>query len=137
MNFINIPHNQNKYFHIYLNNSKEEIQKMKNTKNLRIKKIKVIIDYEIKSLSYLFKGITYIKKINFIKFKRNDIKSLFKIFYCCDSLEEIDLTNFNTDNVKDMSFMFYKCSSLKQLNLSNFNTINVTNMSLCFINAYH
>ena len=49
MNFINIPHNQNKYFHIYLNNSKEEIQKMKNTKNLRIKKIKVIIDYEIKS----------------------------------------------------------------------------------------
>ena len=69
-------------------------------------KIKIIIDEDIKSLHKLFNECKCIKKINFIKFNKN--------------------------NIHDMSFMFFECRSLKELNLNNFNTINVTDMSWMF-----
>ena len=70
-------------------------------------KIKIIIDYQVKSFKELFSGCYYIESINFKKFYRN--------------------------NITDMSYMFAGCSSLKELNLNNFNTNNVTNMSDMFI----
>ena len=87
--FIN--HN-NKGLHIYFNDNKEEIKRNKLIKDDKVTKIKIIINHKIKSLSRLFSHCNCIKKINFIKFKRDDIK--------------------------DMSHMFHKCSSLKELNLS-------------------
>ena len=116
----------NKNIKIYFNDNKEEIKKKKITKDDKVEKIKVILNHKIKSLSNLFYYCKCIKKINFIKFKRNDIKDMSYMFCCCSSLEELNLSNFNTNNVTDMSHMFSGCSSLKELNLSNFNTNNVT-----------
>ena len=120
------------YFHIYFDGNKEEIKRPYITLYEKVKKVKIIIDYEIKSFENLFYGCEKITKINFIKFSRKDITNMKSMFKECLFLEKLNLSNFNTDNVIDMSYMFYKCSSLKELNLSNFNTNNVVNMSYMF-----
>ena len=120
------------YFHIYFDGNKEEIKRPYITLYEKVKKVKIIIDYEIKSFENLFYGCEKITKINFIKFSRKDITNMKSMFEECLFLEKLNLSNFNTDNVIDMSYMFYKCSSLKELNLSNFNTNNVVNMSYMF-----
>ena len=97
-----------KYFHVYFNdNKKEEIENTSLNKDDNVSKISIIIDYQIKSFSELFKYCFGIESIEFKKFYRN--------------------------NVTDMSGMFSGCSSLKELNLNNFNTNNVTNMSDLFL----
>ena len=128
--FINTDLNKNSknYFHSYFNGSKEEIKRNEIIKDDKVDKIKVVIDYEIKSFYKLFNEINTIKKINFIRFDRKDIKNMSSMFYNCSSLEEINFNKFNTDKVIDMSFMFFRCSSLKKLDLIKFNTINATNM---------
>ena len=52
-NFFNIP-NRNKSYHIYFNDNKEEIKQKHINKEGKVNKIKIIIDYKIKSLSHLF-----------------------------------------------------------------------------------
>ena len=119
--------------HIYFNdNNKEEIKRNKVNANDNVTKIKIIIDYKIKSLNRFFQNCKCIKKIKFIKFTNDDIKDMSDMFKGCSSLNELNLSNFNTNNVTDMSGMFYKCSSLKELDLSNFITNNVTNMNFMF-----
>ena len=68
-------------------------------------KIKIIIDYQVKSFKELFSWCECIDSIYFKKFYRN---------------------------INGMSWMFRGCSSLKELNLNNFNTKNVTNMGCMF-----
>ena len=119
--------------HIYFNdNNKEEIKRNMVNANDNVTKIKIIIDYKIKSLNRFFQNCKCIKKIKFIKFTNDDIKDMSYMFDGCSSLNELNLSNFNTKNVTDMSGMFYKCSSLKELDLSNFITNNVTNMNFMF-----
>ena len=130
--FINISNKNKMYYHIYFNNEKEEINRNNITKNENVTKIKIIIDYEVKSLYKLFRHCKFIKKINFKKFNNKDINNMSYMFDGCKSLEDLNLSNFHTDNVTSMSFMFFGCSSLKELNLSNFNTDNVINMSYMF-----
>ena len=130
--FIKISKNG---YHIYFNNNKEETKRKKINKGEKVNKIKVIIDYKIKSLSNLFDGCNCIKKINFTKFNNEDITNMSGMFYECSSLKELNFSNFNTNNVTDMKDMFYGCSSLKELNLSNFNTNNVKDMSGMFYNC--
>ena len=69
--FISIPKEYESYYHIYFNENKEEIKSKKLTKNENIFKIKVILDYKIKTLSHLFDKCKYIKKITFIKFNNS------------------------------------------------------------------
>ena len=130
--FINISKNNKSYYHIYFNDGKEEIKRNKIYKADKVTKIRIIIDYEVKTIESLFSGCHCVKKINFIKFNRKDFTNMNRLFSGCSSLEELNLSNFNTDNVKIMSFMFNKCSSLKELNLSKFNTKNVRDMSHMF-----
>ena len=120
------------FYHIYFNDNKEEVKKNYIDENDKIIKVKILIDYEIKSLKGLFEQCKCIKKINFIKFNRKDINDISYMFCNCNSLEEINLNNFNTDKVTDMSYMLSKCSSLQKINLSNFNTNNVINMNHMF-----
>ena len=130
--FINIHKIYKRYFHIYFNNNKEEIKKFSIKEKDKVKNIKIKIDYEIVSLDKLFYECKCIEKINFIKFKRNNITNLSYMFCGCLSLKEINISNFNSNNVTDMSHMFEGCSSLNELNLSNINTNNVTNISFMF-----
>ena len=130
-NVINISNKDNKgYYHIYLDNNKKETKREYITEKDNAKKIMVKIDYEIKSLTELFKDREYIEKINFIKCNRNDIVDMNSIFFGCKSLKEVNFSNINTKNVINMSRMFYKCSSLEELNISSFNTNNVDRKSV-------
>ena len=130
--FNNISEGNEKYYQIYFNNKKEEIKRNYIKENEKIRIIKIIINYEIKSFKGLFENCDCIESIYFKKFHRNNINNMNLIFSRCSSLKELNLTNFNTNNVTDMSGMFSECSSLKELNLTNFNTNNVTNMNVMF-----
>ena len=130
--FINIDKENEKYYHIYFNDNKEEIKRNYLNKNDNVSKIKIIIDYQVKSFGRLFEDCECIEYIDFKKFYRNNVTNMRCMFEKCSSLKELNLSNFNTDNVIDMECMFSKCFSLKELNLSNFNTNNVTNMRYLF-----
>ena len=47
--FINIKEGDEEYYHIYYNNNEEEIKRNYLQKNEKIRIIKIIIDYQIKS----------------------------------------------------------------------------------------
>ena len=131
--FINIKNQGDlKYFHIYFDNNKEEIKRNHLDKNENIKKIKIILEHQVKSFEDLFRDCECIESIYIKKFCRNNIKNMEGMFYNCSSLKELNLSNFNTNNVNNMRYMFFKCSSLKKLNLSNFNTNNVTALKEMF-----
>ena len=129
--FINYIGDENNY-HIFFNDEINERKKNYISKRDNVKKIKIILDYEVKSFKELFRDCITIEKINFIKFRRKDIIDMSSMFDGCLSLIEVNLSNFETENVKDMSFMFHQCKSLTELNLSKFNTKEVTNMSSIF-----
>ena len=74
--FINIIKEDEKYYHIYFDNNKEEIKRVYFNKNEQIKKIKIIIDYQVKSFEYLFYARDCIESINFKKFNRNNIENM-------------------------------------------------------------
>ena len=112
--FINIKENDELYYHIYFNDNNEEIKNKYEIKEEdKVTKIKIIIDYQVKSFKKLFSGCKCIESINFKKFYRNNITDMSWMFYECSSLKELNLTNFNTNNVTNMREMFYGCSSLK------------------------
>ena len=71
--FINFNNKYQSNFHIYFNNDTKEIKRKSIAKDDKVNRIKIIIDYERRSLASLFYNCTCIEKINFIKFKRNDI----------------------------------------------------------------
>ena len=123
------------FYHIYFNDNKEEIKRNDLKEDDNISKIKIIIDYQVKSFYELFDSCECIEYINFKKFYRNNIINMSSMFFGCHSLNELNLSNFNTNNVTDMSSMFYGCSSLKELNLSNFNTNNLSTMSSILSNC--
>ena len=52
--FINIQDEDKLFYHIYFNNSKEEVKRNYINENEKIKLIKIIIDNQIKSLDSLF-----------------------------------------------------------------------------------
>ena len=60
--FINISKKNESYFHIYFNDSKKEIKSNQIPCLKETKKLKIIIDYNIKSLFQLFKNCKSIKK---------------------------------------------------------------------------
>ena len=130
--FINIDEPDKEYYHIYFDNLNEEIKRTYLKENEKIEKIKIIIDYQVKSLQRLFYDCNRINSISFKKFLNINITNMSHMFYGCSSLKELDLSNFKTNNVNYMDEMFSHCRELKELNLSKFNTNNVTNMSHMF-----
>ena len=132
INFSELNKSDKSHFHIYFNEDKKEMKRNYFNYKDKVKKIKIIVDYEIKSFRGLFDECKCIQKIKFNCFYRNDITNMCRMFYDCSNLEELDLSNFNTDNVTNMSNMFGWCSSLKILKISNFNTDNVRYMDHLF-----
>ena len=120
------------YYHIYFNDNEKEEKNNHITMLDNARKIKVIIDFEVKSFNGLFQDCQCVKKINFIKFNRSDITDMGYMFSRCWSLEEINFNHFKSNKVNNMKYMFSECSSMKELNLSNFNTEKVINMEHMF-----
>ena len=78
MKFINIDEDDKLYYHIYFNDNKEEIKnKYEIDEEDKVTKIKIIIDYQVKSFKNLFYECYCIESINFKKFYRNNVKYLF------------------------------------------------------------
>ena len=76
--FINIKENDELYYHIYFNDNNEEIKNKYEIKEEdKVTKIKIIIDYQVKSFKELFSWCECIESINFKKFYRNNVKYLF------------------------------------------------------------
>ena len=65
--FININEGDKKYFHIYFNDNKKEIEKTLLNKDDNVSKISIIIDYQIKSFLGLFYDCGCIESIEFKK----------------------------------------------------------------------
>ena len=130
--FINVQKENEKYYHIYFDDNKEEIKRFYLNENENIEKIKVIIDYQIKTFEYLFEDCGCIEYIYFKKFYRNNINNMKCMFDECSSLKELNLSNFNTSNVIYIGYMFFKCSSMEGLNLSNFKTNKIIDMNYMF-----
>ena len=63
--FIRFSKECKSYFHIYFNDNKKEIKTNKINKGDKVYKIKIVIDYGIKSLSKLFNDCHIIKKNKF------------------------------------------------------------------------
>ena len=76
------------YYHIFIND-KEVKRRNYLKKNNFSKKIKIVIQKEIKSLKRLFYNCKYIKEVNFVKFNRIDILDMSYMFYHCENLETI------------------------------------------------
>ena len=131
--FININEENEKYYHISFNNGKKRTKRNYINEDEQIENIKIIIDYQIKSLDFLFHNCDLIESINFKQFYRNNINNMSYMFSGCSSLKKLNLNNFNTHNVTNMGGMFSGCSSLKELYLNNFNTNNVTDMYGMFL----
>ena len=130
--FINFIEDES-YFHIYFDDSEEEIKRNYLERKDRVSKIKVVIDHQLRSFHKLFNDCKCIKIINFKLFLRINIYDMSYMFNNCLNLRKINFFMFNTDNVSNMSNMFYGCISLKELNCSNFNTNKVTDMSWMFL----
>ena len=132
-NFINIINKEDEpYFHIYLNDSKEEIRKNNYSEDDEVSKIKIIIDQPVKSFYQLFKYCDCIEAVYFTKFARNNITNMSYMFTGCSSLQKIEFLNFNSSNAINMEKMFSYCPSLKELDVSKFNTEKVINMNSMF-----
>jgi len=101
--------------------------------NLRIKlkNKQRITDY-----SNFFYGCSFIKTINFIKFKETDVKNMSYMFYKCNNLKYIsNINKLITKNVTTTSHMFDGCRRLKYLDLSILDLKNVDDMSYMFSNC--
>ena len=103
--FICIPKRYESFYHIYFNDSKKDTKIKTIKEGHNISKIKVILDYNIKSLTRIFKSCGCIQRITFSKFKREDITDMSYWFKGCFSLEELDLSNLITKNVTIIKFI--------------------------------
>ena len=78
--FINILKEGKEYYHIYFDNSNEEIKRNYLEKNEKVKMIKIIIDEQVKSFEKLFNNCNCINSIFFKNFYRNNITNMYWIF---------------------------------------------------------
>ena len=97
--FINISEKDKEYYHIYFDDSKEEIKRFNLNQNDKVNKIKIRIDYQVKSFNNLFYNSKSISSIIFKQFVRTNINDMNSAFLGCSSLKELSLSKFTTNNV--------------------------------------
>ena len=106
--FINCKVEFDPFIHISIDNNKNYLNTFIIDDVFCLKKIKIIIDPEIKSLKGFFKNSEYIEELKCMKFNRRDITDLSEMFSGCKYLKYLDISKFKTDNVTDMSYMIYQ-----------------------------
>ena len=84
-----------------------------------VNKIRIIIDYHVKSFKKLFSGCKCITSVILKKFYRINVTNMSYMFYDCSSLTELNINDFNTNNVTDMSYMFSGCSNELKMKIKN------------------
>ena len=124
------------FIHFYFNNKTEEQKLPFDNIVEKINKVKIVMEYNIKSFGYLFNHCKKIKEIKINKFHRNNIIDMQYMFSNCSSLTNLDISKLSSDNVINMCNMFYGCSSLKNLNISSLKTDKVIDMRNLFYDCY-
>ena len=132
INLSDMSEEEKGHYHIYFDDSKEEIKRNFLKENEKVNTIKIILDHQVKLFAQMFYGFNNISSINFKKFHRIDIVNTSLMFSKCSSLREINLTNFKSNNVTNMHHMFFDNPLLKKLNHSNLDTNKVTDMNSLF-----
>ena len=66
--FINIPNEEKKYYHIFFNNSNQKTKRTYINKNEKVNTIKILIDHQVNSFKELFNECDNINSIFFKKF---------------------------------------------------------------------
>ena len=81
--FINISNDDKEYYHIFFDNSDEEMKRNYLKQNEKVEIIKIKIDYQVKSFERLFKDNDFISSIFFKKFHRITITNMRCMFDGC------------------------------------------------------
>ena len=68
------------FFHTYYNDKENEKGLFFKNRDNEIKKIKVVIHFQVKAIDNLFNSCSGVRIVNFKKFNRKDITSMGKIF---------------------------------------------------------
>ena len=116
--FIEMNEENKKYFHIYFNDNKEEIKRNYLNENDNVEKLKIIIDYQIKSFKQLFYFCECIESL----------KSLIVIFI----LSFIFLLYF----IISSDFFFHKLLNNFRKKKSLFKFLNISFDSTSFNSAF-
>ena len=81
--FINIKEDEKLFYHIFFNDNKEEIEnKYSINEEDKVTKIRIVMDYQIKSIENLFNNCKCIQYINFKKFHRYNSKVFYNSTMC-------------------------------------------------------
>ena len=97
------PKCNKEYCHIYFDNSNEEIKRNYFIIDDNVEKIKLVLDNRIQHLCGIFFKWDCVKKINVIKFNRNDITSLAAFFSNCKTVEEINFYDYPKKSITNMA----------------------------------
>ena len=89
----------------------------------------------LESMTAMFTGCTYLKKIIFGDIDTKEVRSMQSMFKDCFDLKTLDISMFDTSSVSDMKYMFSYCNSLKYLDLKNFNISFVKDLSYMFLHC--
>ena len=97
--------------------------------------IKIRWNKEITNCSYMFSGLSKLKKVSAFSFDFSKVVDMSNMFADCPNLFSIQFKQPDTSKVTDMSKMFYNCQKLIDLDLSHFSALLVTNMNRMFYNC--
>ena len=99
--FINKTNDNSPFIHIFFNdNFESEISRNYITSSDNVRKIKIVLKWEVKSFKGLFKNCKCIKEINFKNYSASRIENMSEMFYDCCYLNKINFEKFKTDKVQ-------------------------------------
>ena len=119
---------------VFINNDEQTPINEENLYNLPDGEISVKLkwSYPLSNCVNMFKDLSDILSINFVKFDTSLVTEMNGMFMGCTSLVSLDLSNIDSKNVNNMIDMFNRCTSLKSINLDNFSTSSATMMNAMF-----
>ena len=114
--FIIFNEKNEKYFHIYFDNIKQEIKRNYTKENEQITLIKIIIDYQINSFKELFNSCDCIESIIFKRFYRNNKTDMSYMSNVKIFLNSFTMNFQNYQNLKKIYYIKQKIGNITEIN---------------------
>ena len=103
---------------IYINEEEIELTEFyEPNKNDKYIKIKLIIEGEIKDMSYMFYNCTSLISVTDLSYWNTySVTNMSYMFYNCINLKSLEvIASWDISNVTDVSYMFYNCQSIREI----------------------